>query len=497
MDAKTTHGLPITYFREISTWLQSSILKQDELLELIINSATRMMAAKASSLLLMDEKSKKLFFKVATGEKGSEVRQFQINIGEGIVGYVAQTGEPLLIPDVSLDPRWDKRISEHTGFKTRSIACVPMKVDDRVIGVVELIDKEDGTSFTQEDIKMLLSIADLASRAIHNAREIDHFKQENKDLKEELFSKYKIVGDSRSIKTVIFDALKVANSKTTTLILGESGTGKELLARLIHQSGHRKTMPLVVLNCAALPETLLEDELFGHEKGSFTGAIGKKVGKFELADDGTIFLDEIAEMSPGMQAKLLRVLQEGVFYRIGGTEPISVDVRIIAATNRDLPKEIAKEKFREDLFYRLNVVQLQMPPLRDRKDDIPLLAKYFLDMFKIETGLPNLTISKDAMDKMIKYNWPGNVRELRNAIERAVVMGNRHEIMPEDLPIGAHDMEQPGLEFGLTLKDALDKFKKEFVKINLDHTGGNRSKAAKIMDIQRTYLSRLISQYNL
>lgn len=496
MNEKHISGLPVAYFKEISSWLHS-VLNQDELLELIINSATRMMAAKASSLLLLNEKTKKLFFKVATGEKGSEVRQFQINLGEGIIGYVAQTGEPLLIPDVSRDPRWDKKISEHTGFKTRSIACVPMKVDEKVIGVVEIIDKEDGTSFTEEDMKVLSSIADLASMAIHNAREMDHFKRENRDLKEELSGKYQIVGESKSIKTIIFDALKVANSKTTTLILGESGTGKELLARLIHQAGQRKAMPLVILNCAALPETLLEDELFGHEKGSFTGATGKKVGKFELADGGTIFLDEIAEMSPGMQAKLLRVLQEGVFYRVGGTEPITVDVRIIAATNRDIPKEITKERFREDLFYRLNVVQLQMPSLRERKDDIPLLARYFLDMFKAETGIQKMGISKDAMDKMIKYNWPGNVRELRNAMERAVVMGNKQEVMPEDLPIGTHEKEQPGMEFGLTLKDALDRFKKEFVRVNLEHTGGNRSKAAKIMDIQRTYLSRLISQYNL
>ena len=496
MNEKHISGLPIAYFREISSWLHS-VLNQDELLELIINSATRMMEAKASSLLLLDEKTRRLYFKVATGEKGKEVRQFQINMGEGIVGYVAQTGDPLLIPDVSLDPRWDKKISEHTGFKTRSIACVPMKVDDKVIGVVEIIDKEDGTSFTEEDMRVLTSIADLASMAIHNARAMDHFKRENMDLKEELSSKYQIVGESRSIKTVIYDGLKVANSKATTLILGESGTGKELLARLIHQAGQRKAMPLVILNCAALPETLLEDELFGHEKGAFTGATGKKVGKFELADDGTIFLDEIAEMSPGMQAKLLRVLQEGVFYRVGGTEPITVDVRIIAATNRDITKEITKERFREDLFYRLNVVQLQMPPLRERKDDIPLLAQYFLDMFRVETGLQSLKISKDAMDKMIKYNWPGNVRELRNAMERAVVMGNKREIMPEDLPIGINDVQQPGMEFGLTLKDALDKFKREFVKVNLEHTSGNRSKAAKIMDIQRTYLSRLISQYNL
>lgn len=490
------NGLPVACFREISTWLHS-VLDLDQLLELIIDTATRMMEAKASSLLLLDEKTRKLYFKVATGEKGKEVRQFEINLGEGISGYVAETGEPLLIPDVSKDPRWDKRISEHIGFKTTSIACVPMKLDGKIIGVVEIIDKEDGTPIGEDDVKILSIIADMASMAISNAQEFDQVKRENRDLKEELSSKYQIIGESKRLKTVIYDAIKVANSRTTTLILGESGTGKELLARLIHQAGPRKTMPMIILNCAALPETLLEDELFGHEKGAFTGATARKTGKFELADRGTIFLDEIAEMSPGMQAKLLQVLQEGVFYRVGGIEPITVDVRVIAATNRDIKKEIVNERFREDLYYRLNVVQLQMPPLRDRKEDIPLLARYFLNIFAAETGLQGLRISHEAMEKIIAYDWPGNVRELRNAVERSVVMGNKHEILPEDLPIGGYIREQPGLEVGLSLKEALDVFKKEFIRINLEHTGGNRSKAAKVMKIQRTYLSRLISQYNL
>lgn len=495
MNNNSNEGIPLDCFREISTWLHTDNL--DQLLELIIDTATRRMNAKASALMLLDEKTRKLYFKVATGEKGKEVRQFQIPMGEGIAGYVAQTGEPLLIPDVRNDPRWDKKISESTGFKTTSIACVPMKVHDKTIGVVEIIDKEDGSPLTEEDLRTLLVIADLASKAIYNSQEINTVKKENNDLKEALGNKYQIIGESKGIKTVIHDALKVANSKTTTLILGESGTGKELLARLIHYAGPRKSMPMIILNCAALPETLLEDELFGHEKGSFTGATGRKHGKFELADGGTIFLDEIAEMSPNMQAKLLRVIQEGIFYRVGGVESITVDVRIVAATNRDLIKEIAKERFREDLYYRLNVVQLQMPPLRERKDDIPILAHYFLDIFKVEAGLLNLTISKEAMEKMVKHNWPGNVRELRNAMERAVVMGNKQEIMPEDLPIGGGESEKTEMEYGLSLKDALDKFKKEFIIINLEHTDGNRSKAAKVMQIQRTYLSRLISQYNL
>ena len=333
----TLHDFPIECFKEISNWMNSS-LNLDQLLELIIDTATRMMEAKASSLLLLDEKTHKLYFKIATGEKGDEVTKFEVNMGEGIAGYVAEKGEPLLIPDVSKEPRWDKRISENIGFETSSIACVPMKIDGKIIGVVEIIDKEDGSPIQEEDMKTLTVIADLASMAITNARKIDQVKMENKSLKEELASKYQIIGESRALRKVISDAFKVANSKTSTLILGESGTGKELLARLIHQAGPRKNRPMVVLNCAALPETLLESELFGHEKGSFTGANIRKIGKFELADEGTLFLDEIGEMSQGMQAKLLGVLQEGVFYRVGGNSPISVDVRIISASYRDIPR---------------------------------------------------------------------------------------------------------------------------------------------------------------
>lgn len=487
---------PIERLKEISTWV-SSVLDLDQLLELIIDTATSMMHAKASSLLLLDQKSKKLYFKVATGEKGEEVRKYELDMGQGIAGFVAEKGEPLLIPDVSKDPRWYKKISESIGFQTRSIACVPMKVDREIIGVVEIIDKEDGSPIRTGDMKILTVFADLASKAISNARKIDQVKRENRDLREELGNKYQIIGESRRIGNVISDAFKVANSKSSTLILGESGTGKELLARLIHQAGPRRDQPMIVINCAALPETLLEAELFGHEKGAFTGAMNRKIGKFELADGGTLFLDEIGEMTPGMQAKLLRVLQEGLFYRVGGNTPISVDVRVISATNKDISQEIVEGRFREDLYYRLNVVQINMPALREIKEDIPLLAYHFTNIFKEERGLPHLTISEKAMEKMLEYDWPGNVRELCNALERAVVMGNGHEILPEDLPIQSPKPSYPGMEVGLTLKEAVDKFKKEFIALNLSHTGGNRSKASKVMDVQRTYLSRLIAKYHL
>jgi Nif-specific regulatory protein len=486
----------INRLKEISTWV-SSVFDPDDLLELIIETATRMLEAKASSLLLLDKKTKKLRFKVATGEKGEEIRQFEFNLGQGIAGIVAQTGEPLLIPDVTKDPRWYKEISASIGFETRSIACVPMQVDGEIIGVVEIIDKEDGSPIRNEDMITLTAFAELASVAIGNSRKIEQVKRENVDLKEELGGKYQIIGESEALRKVISDAFKVANSKTSTLILGESGTGKELLGRLIHQAGPRKPNPMIGINCAALPETLLEAELFGHEKGSFTGAMARKIGKFELADGGTMFLDEIGEMSPGMQAKLLHVLEEGVFYRVGGNVPISVDVRVISATNVDIAEAVNEGRFREDLYYRINVVQLRMPALRERKEDIPLLAEHFLEIFKQETGFPDLSISEKAMEKIVEYDWPGNVRELKNALERAVVMGNGQEIVPEDLPISRSKKAQPGLEVGLTLKEALDRFKREFITLNLKHAGGNRSKAAKVMDVQRTYLSRLISKFNI
>jgi Nif-specific regulatory protein len=372
-----------------------------------------------------------------------------------------------------------------------------MKVDSEIIGVVEIIDKEDGSPIQTEDLRVLTVFAELASGAIGNAQKIDLVKRENINLREELGNKYQIIGESKKLQKIISDAFKVANSKTSTLILGESGTGKELLARLIHRAGPRKDKPMIVLNCAALPESLLPAELFGHEKGAFTGAMSRKIGKFELADGGTLFLDEIGEMTPEMQAKLLRVLQEGLFYRVGGNISISVDVRIISATNKDISREIAEERFRQDLYYRLNVVQIHMSALREIKEDIPLLANYFLDIFKQERGLPRLTISEKAMEDMLEYDWPGNVRELRNALERAVVMGNGHEILLEDLPIRGQKKAPLALEVGLTLKEAVDNFKKEFITLNLRHVGGNRSEASKIMDVQRTYLSRLISKYRL
>ena len=322
--------------------------------------------------------------------------------------------------------------------------------------------------------------------------------KENVDLKNQLDRQYQIVGESSEIKRVIADAIKVADSETTVLIEGESGTGKELVARLIHKSGARKDKPFIVVNCGAIPETLLEAELFGHEKGAFTGALFKKIGLFETADGGTIFLDEIAEMSQTMQVKFLRVLQEGTLNRIGSSKPIAVDVRVISATNKDLEKMTEEGKFREDLFYRINIVRFRIPPLGERRTDIKVLAEHFLEKFSAERGIRKIELSSEAMKAILSYDWPGNVRELENAIERAVVMGDGTKIVVDDLPIRKTAVKlDDGIEVGMTLKEAQDEFRKEFVKRTLTYTHGNRKKAAEMMGIQRTYISKLINEFDL
>jgi Nif-specific regulatory protein len=452
---------------------------------MIIESVTRLMEAKASSLLLVNKSRNKLYFQIATGEAKEEVKKFEIDMGQGIAGHVALTGKPLLVPDVSKDARWDNTISEATGFETRSIACVPIKSGRDVIGVIQIIDREDGQSIHEADMEILSHFSELASVAIERARNYKDIVNENIYLKKELESRYEIIGVSKAIETVISDAV-------------ESGTGKELVARLVHKIGPRRKKKLMVVNCAAFTDTLLESELFGHEKGSFTGAISRKTGVLEIADGGTLFLDEVAEMSPSMQVKLLRVIQEGTFNRVGSPSPMQVDIRAIAATNKNLFEEVQNGTFREDLYYRLNVVHIHIPSLRERRDDILVLAQHFLDKYKHIRGPSNLSFSPNTIEVLQNYHWPGNVRELENAVERAVVMGGGGHIEPEDLPFSVVPSGDTAQELlGCTLKDALDSFKRDFLQRNLDHQGSSVKETAKVLGIQRTYLSRLISKYGL
>ncbi len=486
---------PLQYLNDISAWV-SCVQEQELLPQLIVNTAARMMQAKASSLLLLDEDGQTLRFEITTGAKKKEIKNFHVKLGQGIAGYVAETGIPLLVEDVNKDPRWLSVISKNIDFKTTSIACSPLKIDSDIIGVLQIVDRVDGHFFDQDDLDTLNVFANVCAKAIHNSRQVESVNRKNIELTEQVAQKNQIVGNSPEVKKAVSDALKVAATKASVMVLGESGTGKELMARLIHRQSARKDFPLVVLNCGALTESLLEDELFGHEKGAFTGAVALKKGKFELADKGTIFLDEIGEMSLNMQTRLLRVLQEGTYYRVGGSQKICVDVRVICATNRDIEREVQNKMFREDLYYRLNVVQIKNPPLRDRNTDIVLLAQYFLEYFRKQQARPNLEFSAQTLQIIKTHAWPGNIRELKNAVERAVIMCEGPMISAEDLPFFV--VEKDPVAFNnLNLKQAIHGFKKKHVIHTLQSVQGNRTKAAKILDIQRTYLSRLIAELGI
>ena len=333
---------------------------------------------------------------------------------------------------------------------------------------------------------------------VKKALERKNLREENKFLKNELSGRYKmVVGENSDMRKVVEVAQAAAKSRSTVLIEGESGTGKQLMAHHIHAHSDRQNKPFIQVNCTTLSEQLIESDLFGHEKGAFTGAIKCKKGRFELADSGTIFLDEIGDLSPSLQAKLLFVLEYGEFQRVGGVETIKVDVRIIAATNRDLLTEIEKQNFRHDLYFRLNVVNIKLPPLRSRKEDIQTFADFFLQKHSRAMGKILKGFSADCMDLLQKYHWPGNIRELENVVERAVVLAQGQTINENLLPAFAGLGSAQEAEFGTSLDKAVIDFKKEFIFRTLKLTNNNQTKAAKLLNIQRTYLNKLIKDLGI
>jgi DNA-binding NtrC family response regulator len=336
---------------------------------------------------------------------------------------------------------------------------------------------------------------------IRKALERDSLKRQVAYLRSEVDGRYaNIVGASPSVRVVVEAAQRAARSDAGVLLLGESGTGKELFARSVHQWSHRHAMPLVVINCVALTETLLENELFGHERGAFTGADRLQKGKLEMADGGTVFLDEIGDMSLPLQAKLLRVLQDREFQRVGGTRTVSVNIRIIAATNKDLRQAVKAGQFREDLYFRLNVITLTLPPLRERQDDIPALAIFFLERHARDAKRPGMTLSRLAMDALTRYPWPGNIRELENVISRAVVLSPTDVIEPEMLALapddaqiaGRHAPDLPYLD--LPYHESMDEHSRYIITRAIERANGNQTKAAEFLRLQRTYLARLVKQ---
>ncbi len=387
------------------------------------------------------------------------------------------------------------------GAAARSILAAPLVAFDKVLGAIVLEKDGPDDRFDEGHLRLLMTIAGIAATALEHARQVEALEHANRVLVAQLNLDHNMVGESPAMRDVYRRIARVAPTDSTVLITGESGTGKELVARAIHRNSPRAEKPFVAINCAAITETLLESELFGHEKGAFTGAFAQKKGKLEVADGGTVFLDEIGELPPALQAKLLRVLQHREFDRVGGTKCVQVDFRLLAATNRDLEEAIAGGQFRRDLFYRLNVVSLAMPPLRERRADIPLLANWFIRRHAVKAKRPLSGFSSDALACLMTYDWPGNVRELENAIEHAVVLGLEPTIARDDLPdrlAEAGAATQAGTRpSAARFHDTVKQTKKDLIVRAVEEADGNYNAAARLLGLHPNYLHRLIKNFQL
>jgi transcriptional regulator with GAF, ATPase, and Fis domain len=382
-------------------------------------------------------------------------------------------------------------------LQVRSLLCVPLSIYQRTIGCIYLDTINVGDRFNEDHLELVTAIAGISAVALENARRLQWLEQENQRLTTEITLDRTLVGESPRMKDVFQFLARVAPTDATVLIGGESGTGKELAARAIHRRSPRASKPFVAINCAAIPENLLESELFGYERGAFTGAVAQKKGRLEIADGGVLFLDEIGELAPSLQVKLLRVLQEREFERVGGNRPIHVDIRLIAATNRDLEEASRKGEFRQDLYFRLNVVSLTMPPLREHKDDIPMLVSFLVEKHCSKCGTKPKPLSRQALACLQNYDWPGHVRELENVMERALVLGTSEDILPEDLPENLLERgPAPGVGEA-KYHGAVKELKKRLIQNALEEARGNITEAAKALGVHPNYLHRLIRNLDL
>ena len=376
--------------------------------------------------------------------------------------------------------------------EVRSLLCVPLSVFQRMIGCIYLDSSNTANRFSEDHLQFMAAVAGISAVALDNARRQQWLEQENQRLTMEVRQDQSLVGECGKMKEIFQFLARVAPTESTVLIEGESGTGKELAAKALHRNSPRASKPFVAINCAAIPETLLESDLFGHERGAFTGAATQKKGRLEVADGGVVFLDEIGELAPALQVKLLRVLQEREFDRVGGTRPIKVDIRLIAATNRDLDEAVKQGAFRQDLYYRLAVVRLTMPPLRERREDIPMLTRHFVQKHAKKCKVKAKPISREAMAALVNYEWPGNIRELENAIERALVMGSSDMVLLEDLPESLLEQNAPEEMPEGKYQASVKQLKKHLILDAVGQTGGNYVEAAQILGVHPNYLHRLI-----
>jgi Nif-specific regulatory protein len=457
-------------------------------------------------IMLLDATTGDLAIEAASGVDWQTARRARYRIGEGITGRVVQTGKPVVVPRVSHEPLFLNRtgVLKKTGRDEVTFICVPVTADTKAVGAlgVALPYEKEGTY--DGEAKFFGIVGSMIGQAVRVNKLIEAERQglmqENRQLRQELRERYdfsNIIGNSRPMQGVYEQVSQVAPSNTTVLIRGESGTGKEMIAHALHYSSPRADKPFVKVSCGALPESLIESELFGHEAGAFTDARAQKKGRFELAHGGTLFLDEVGELSQSTQVKLLRVLQEREFERLGGVQPIKVNVRLITATNKDLEAAVRQGVFREDLYYRLNVFSIYLPPLRERRPDILLLADHFVEKYAAEHGKDVRRIATTAIDMMMSYHWPGNVRELENCIERAVLVCDGGVIHGHHLPPTLQTAEVSGTLPRVALASAVESFEKDLILDALKTARGNRAKAARLLDTTERIIGYKIDKYGI
>lgn len=489
--------------------LNNSINDPDVLLNSLLDSIKYLVKCDAAYLLKPSKDSKNFEFAICLDEFGEETKKLSL-VKESVAGWVAEHNETAIINDVNSDARFNSKVQSKFPFEICNVIGFPLSAEGICFGVIMLVNKHDGQDFTEEDLALVDIFGHQASIAYKNAVNLKKSRDQLSLFKNafETGKEYHPFIAKNPVIISLIENIKQASAiNSSVLITGESGVGKELFAEQVHLLSNRKDKPLVRVSCASLNPTLLESELFGHVKGAYTDAVSDTKGRFETANGGTLFLDEIGELPLNLQAKLLRVLQEKKFERVGSSETICVDVRIIAATNRDLEQMIAEGSFRKDLYFRLNVLPIAVPPLRNRRDEITDLAMFFMNKSETHKGFKGF--SNEAKRAMLNYMWPGNIRELENTVERACIFGTPPFIKVEDLrlsvdnPVVQKSAAEvlPSVENGLgedrTLKTALNQFKKEYITKILNETGWNQTAAARILDIQRTYVSKLMLELGI
>ncbi len=456
--------------------------------------------------ILLNRQSEQLQIEAAYGLTSEEKKRGKYQPGEGIVGRVIKTGQPAIVPDISQDEEYlgRTRTNRSSIKKGTAYLCTPIRIEGNTIGALGVERRKSPENSLEEDMQLLSIIGSMIAQAVKVRRRVQEEKErltnENDRLQKELINKFKpgnIIGTSTAMQEVFDLIFQVSGSDANVLIRGESGTGKELVAHAIHYNSPRANKPFIKVNCAALPETVIESELFGHEKGAFTSAVSKRKGRFELANGGTIFLDEIGDLSPTTQVKLLRVLQEKEFERVGGTETIKSNVRIVTATNRPLEELMLSGEFREDLYYRLNVFPIHIPPLRDRKSDLILLADFFTEKYARSNNKAIKRISTPAIELIMSYHWPGNVRELENCIERAALLSSDGVIHGNHLPPSLQSAESTDTRPGKSLESAISGLEKELIQEALKSSRGNLAKAARLLELTERKMGLRVAKHNI